>query len=224
VAVVAFGVSLAAVLSLGGMDGQAASSGSPPVPGSSSTKVAPAKVGLDAAKLNQIAATAKKGKSSCLVAVRNGKLAGEWYFKGTGPDSEQDVFSVTKSFASTLVGIAQDEGKLRIGSSASTWIPEWKGTPSEAVAVRDLLSMDSGRQWSFQSDYVQLLRASDRTAYAIGLGQSAPPGTVWAYNNAGVFSSVACARTSSSVCTAPATRSCSTGSTRRVATSRASAC
>jgi CubicO group peptidase (beta-lactamase class C family) len=129
VAVVAFGVSLAAVLSLGGTDGQAASSGSPPVPGSSWTKVAAAKVGLDAAKLNQIAATAKKGKSSCLVVVRNGKLAGEWYFKGTGPDSEQDVFSVTKSFASTLVGIAQDEGKLRIGSSASTWIPEWKGTP-----------------------------------------------------------------------------------------------
>jgi CubicO group peptidase (beta-lactamase class C family) len=46
--------------------------------------------------------------------------------------------------------------------------------------------MDSGRQWSFESDYVQLLGAADRTAYATGLGQSEPPGTKWAYNNAGV--------------------------------------
>jgi CubicO group peptidase (beta-lactamase class C family) len=148
--------------------------------------VPPASVGLDGAKLDQIAARARQGKSNCLVVVRDGKLAGEWYFRGTGPDTTQDVFSATKSLASTLVGIAQDDGDLRIGASASKWIPQWKGTPSQAVTVRDLLSMDSGRQWSAFTDYVRLLAAGDRTAFAIGLGQAAVPGKVWAYNNSAV--------------------------------------
>jgi CubicO group peptidase (beta-lactamase class C family) len=158
----------------------------PAHPGASWQKVAPAAVGLDAAKLAQIAAQARQGKSNCLVVVRDGKLAGEWYFRGTGPNTTQDVFSASKSFASTLVGIAQDDGDLRIGESASKWIPQWKGTPAQVVTVRDLLSMDSGRQWSAFTDYVRLLAARDRTAFAIGLDQAAAPGTVWAYNNSAV--------------------------------------
>jgi CubicO group peptidase (beta-lactamase class C family) len=156
------------------------------VPGASWQKVSPASVGLDAKKLDRIARAAKDGKSNCLVVVRDGKLAGEWYFNGTGPNTTQDVYSVTKSFTSTLVGIAQDEGKLQIGAKASTWIPGWSGTLSDPVTIQELLSMDSGREWSFQTDYQQLLAASDRTAFAAGLGQSAPPATQWTYNNAAV--------------------------------------
>jgi CubicO group peptidase (beta-lactamase class C family) len=163
-----------------------AASAAPPQPGADWQKVAPAAVGLDAAKLNQIAAQAKQGKSNCLVVARDGKLAGEWYFRGTGPNTTQDVFSATKSVASTLVGIARDDGDLRIGESASKWIPQWRGTKSAAVTVRDLLSMDSGREWSPLTDYLRLLAAPDRTAFAIGLGQAATPGTVWAYNNSAV--------------------------------------
>jgi CubicO group peptidase (beta-lactamase class C family) len=157
-----------------------------PRPGASWQKVAPAAAGLDAGKLEQIAATAKKGRSNCLVVVRDGKLAGEWYWHGTGPNSTQDVYSVTKSFASTLVGIAQDDGRLTVGDSASKWILPWRSTGANAVTVRDLLSMDSGREWSFFTDYFELLTAPDRTAYAVGLKQTSPPGTVWAYNNAAV--------------------------------------
>ena len=157
-----------------------------PAPVAAWQKVAPAAVGLDAGKLAQIAAVAKRGHSNCLVVVRDGKLAGEWYFNGTGPDTTQDVYSATKSVASTLVGIAQDDGDLRIGDSASKWITQWRGTPSQAVTVRDLLSMDSGRRWDVVTDYLRLLAAPDRTAFAIGLGQAARPGTVWAYNNSAV--------------------------------------
>lgn len=156
------------------------------VPGASWPRVSPASVGLDPAKLEEIAAQARRGKSYCLVVVRDGKLAGEWYFGGTGPSTSRNVFSVTKSFASTLVGIAQDDGDLRVGDRASRWIRRWTGTASEAVTIRNLLSMDSGRQWSFFTDYLQLLAASDRTAFATGLGQSSRPGATWRYNNAAV--------------------------------------
>ena len=155
-------------------------------PGGSWEKVRPAEVGLDAAELQKIAAQARKGKSNCLVVVRDGKLAGEWYFRGTGRTTAQNVYSVTKSFASTLVGIAQDDGDLRIASSASKWIPQWRRSAADAVTVRDLLSNDSGREWSPYTDYVQLLAAADRTAFAIALKQTSAPGRVWAYNNAAI--------------------------------------
>jgi CubicO group peptidase (beta-lactamase class C family) len=149
-------------------------------------KVAPAAVGLDAAKLDAIARTAEVGHSNCLVVVKDGKLAGEWYFHGTGPDTAQEVFSATKSYTSTLVGMAVDAGLVKLTDPASKWIPEWKGTASAAVTVRDLLSNDSGRDWSLAQDYVRLIRAPDATAFAVGLGQAHPPGTVWAYNNSAI--------------------------------------
>ncbi|WP_007520720.1 MULTISPECIES: serine hydrolase domain-containing protein [Pseudofrankia] len=158
----------------------------PHQPGDEWETVAPATVGLDPARLDEIAKTAETGKSNCLLVVRDGKIAGEWYFRGTNKDTTQDVFSATKSVTSTLVGIAQDDGDLKISESASTWIPEWRGTPSQAVTVRDLLSNDSGRRWSVGIDYGQLIRATDQTAFAVGLDQANPPGQVWAYNNSAI--------------------------------------
>lgn len=147
---------------------------------------APAAAGMDAAKLKSIAAVAEKGDSDCLAVARDGKLVGEWYFREGRPEKAQPVWSVTKSFTGILVGIAQDDGVLSIDDKASKWIGEWKGTPSEKVTVRDLLSNVSGREWSFQTDYQQLLRASDRTKFAIGLKQQHDPGEVWVYNNSAV--------------------------------------
>ena len=113
-------------------------------------------------------------------------VAGEWYWNDGAADKPQEVFSVTKSVTSTLVGLAQADGDLELGDKAATYIPEWKGTPSRTVTVRNLLSNDSGRFWSPESDYQELLQATDRTSYAVGLEQAARPGTVWAYNNAAI--------------------------------------
>ncbi len=148
--------------------------------------VPPASVGLDGAALDRIAGVARRGKSNCLVVARRGKLAGEWYFGDATADSGQDVFSVTKSITSILVGIAQDVGVLDIDQPAATWVTEWRGTPSASVSVRDLLGNDSGRQWSPAIDYGRLIRARDRTSFAIGLGQDERPGRVWAYNNSAI--------------------------------------
>jgi CubicO group peptidase (beta-lactamase class C family) len=163
-----------------------ADAAAPEAPTIAAGAVEPESVGLDPAVLESIAAEAEVGKSNCLLVAREGEVAGEWYFRGTGPDSAQNVFSVTKSVTSVLVGIAQDDGDLSIDDPASKWIPEWKGTPAEAVTVRDLLSNDSGREWSPLIDYVQLIQAPDKTAFAVGLPQTEPPGEVWAYNNSAI--------------------------------------
>ncbi|OAA25764.1 penicillin-binding protein, beta-lactamase class C [Frankia sp. EI5c] len=156
------------------------------VPGDTWETVNPAAVGLDPAKLEAIAKTAEQGKSTCLLVSRNGQIAGEWYFRGSTPTTPAAVYSVTKSLTSTLVGIAQDDGDLRLDDSAATWIPQWKGTPAEAVTVRDLVSNDSGRQWSIKIDYEDLIQAEDKTAFAVALPQDRKPGEVWAYNNSAV--------------------------------------
>ena len=156
-------------------------------PGADWATATAAEAGMDQAALDRVAATAQAGGSNCLVVTRAGKLVGEWYWNGTGPDSAQEVYSATKSFTSTLVGMAQADGDLSIGDSASTFLPQWKGSPSEAVTVRNLLSNDSGRHYDFKTDYVEMAaKADDKTAFAVGLGQDAPPGTVWRYNNSAI--------------------------------------
>lgn len=153
---------------------------------SSSAGTAPTSAAFDPAVLEALAADAEAKASTCFAVAKDGELVGEWYWPGGGPDTDQEVFSVTKSVTSTLVGLAQADGDLSIDDPAATYVPQWRGTASQDVTVRDLLANVSGRFWSNESDYGALLRAPDRTAYAVGLAQQDPPGTTWVYNNAAI--------------------------------------
>ena len=149
--------------------------------------VSPADAGLDPAALDAMAAAAEAGGSECLVVTKDGALVGEWYWNGSGPATEREVFSVTKSITSTLVGIAQDRGLLDIDDPASTYIEAWKGTPSEDVTIRNLVSNDSGRFQDFQTDYIEMAtKAADKTAFSVELDQQHAPGSTWVYNNAAI--------------------------------------
>jgi len=145
----------------------------------------PEEHGLSSAGLAAMADLAEQKNSNCLVVTRDGVLVGEWYWNDFGPEVDQDnVYSVTKSITSALVGIAEDEGSLDVEGPAG--FPEWKGTASEAVRVRDLISNDSGRAWTFDKDYVQMGLAPNQTNFALGLGQDHAVGTWWEYNNAAI--------------------------------------
>lgn len=146
-----------------------------------------ASLGFDPAVLEAVRQKAEDAGSNCLIITRNGQIAAEWYWNGTDQHSAQEVFSATKSYTSTLVGVAQAEGKLAIDDPATKYIPEWIGTPSETVTIRNLISNNSGRHWDFETDYMKMaVEAKDKTRFAIELGQDAPPGEVWAYNNSAI--------------------------------------
>lgn len=156
-------------------------------PGATWETVTPADAGLDPVALDEMAAAAERGGSQCLVVTHEGAVVGEWYWEGFTADTEREVFSVTKSITSTLVGIAQDRGLLDIDEPASTYIEEWRGTPSEGITIRNLLSNDSGRFQDFATDYLAMaVQAEDKTAFSIALDQQFPPGTEWVYNNAAI--------------------------------------
>jgi CubicO group peptidase (beta-lactamase class C family) len=141
-------------------------------------------VGLDGSALDAMAKRAETDGANCLVVLKGGELVSEWNFGGSSPTAMQEGFSTTKSVASLLIGIAQDQGLLSLDQPASDFISEWKGTKSEPVTIRQLLSMTSGRYYDFQTDYAQMAFFSqDKSGFSIGLEQQHEPGTVWEYNN-----------------------------------------
>ncbi|KRF36172.1 hypothetical protein ASG94_01435 [Nocardioides sp. Soil805] len=145
----------------------------------------PSSLGLRPARLDALAAGARAADSTCYAVVRHGRLARDWNW-GTARTTPREVFSITKSVTSALVGIAVRDGSLRLDDRVSRYVPQWRGTASETVTVRNLLSNDSGRFWSLDSDYGALVQARNRTRYAVGLPQQYPPGSAWAYNNAAI--------------------------------------
>lgn len=156
-------------------------------PGEDWERADAAAAGFDPAALDRLAARADAAGSSCTVVTRDGVVVDERSWDGADTSTVRQAWSVTKSLTSLLVGIAQDEGSLAVTDRASAYIPEWQGTPSEEVTIEDLLSNVSGRHWDAGTDYGRMAIAEpDKTAFAIGLGQDAPPGEVWAYNNSGV--------------------------------------
>jgi CubicO group peptidase (beta-lactamase class C family) len=155
-------------------------------PGGEWEHAAPAEAGFDSASLDGLAEQAEAAGSSCLMVVRDGVVVSEHAWPGPA-DQPREAFSITKSLTSLLVGIAQDRGDLALDDTAATYIPEWRGTASAGVTIEDLLANRSGREWSLKTDYRDLAaQATDKTAFAIQLGQAAPPGEIWAYNNAAV--------------------------------------
>ena len=141
--------------------------------------------GLRKKAVRRGAAEARRLDSTCFAVLRKGKLVGEWNWQ-LPREEPREVFSITKSVTSTLVGIAVRDGDLRLDDPVSTYVPQWRGTASESVTVRNLLSNDSGRFWSLQTDYSELLAARSRTRYAVSLPQQYAPGSAWAYNNAAI--------------------------------------
>lgn len=156
-------------------------------PNGSWQRGAPEDHGLAPAGLAALHEIAAELGSTALLLLHAGVVVSEWYAPNYGPDKvHANLFSVTKSVTSTLVGVAVDKGLLRLDDRASKYLTSWAGTRSEAVTVRNLLANDSGRFWSPESDYDALLYGDDQTRYGLGLEQAEPPGSHWEYNNAAI--------------------------------------
>jgi CubicO group peptidase (beta-lactamase class C family) len=121
--------------------------------------------------------------SSCVAVVQDGSLVHDAYWNGGGEHVPVRTYSITKSLTSALVMMAVGADRVDLDAPASEQVAEWAGTSAEAVTVRDLLSMTSGREWSEATDRTLIRQVTDQTAYAIGLRQAAEPGE-WVYDNA----------------------------------------
>ena len=148
----------------------------------------PADHGLDPVVLDAAGAAAERLRSHCLLVIRNGVLVYESYYGDAGPESIHRSWSIAKSYAGTMVGIAIDRGELEgLDSSVARHLPEWSASDHEAITVRHIVSMTSGLEWSAFQDYGRMAYlSSDHTGFALDLPLETAPGTDWRYHNGGV--------------------------------------
>jgi CubicO group peptidase (beta-lactamase class C family) len=126
------------------------------------------------------------------VVVHGDRLVLERYFGDSTRASLQTSFSAAKSFVSTLVGIAIDEGLIgSIEDPVTDYLPELAARDPDfrKITLRHLLTMSSGiryREGGFPS-----LGDDTYTYYGVDLRDVAlnrtrieqPPGLAWQYNN-----------------------------------------
>jgi CubicO group peptidase (beta-lactamase class C family) len=80
--------------------------------------------------------------------VRHGRVIGEGWWKPEAADKPHVLFSLSKSFNATAVGLAIEDGKLSLDDSVLKFFPaDAPADPSDnlkAMKVRDLLTMTCG--------------------------------------------------------------------------------
>ena len=82
--------------------------------------------------------------------LRHGNVAAEGWWAPSGPETPHAMYSLSKSFTSTGIGLAVAEGRLTVDDPVLKFFPEEAPSiPSEnlkAMRVRHLLSMNTGHK------------------------------------------------------------------------------
>ncbi|MDE2357614.1 MAG: beta-lactamase family protein [Alphaproteobacteria bacterium] len=133
-------------------------------------------------------------RDAALIVVQDGRIRFERYGLGFGPEGRWTSFSVAKSFTSTLVGAAIQDGYIRsLNDKVSLYIPGLRGSAYDDVSVRQLLTMSSGVRWNedYEDPHSDVSRFNDArpdpgmdatVSYMRRLPRAHPPGTVWNYS------------------------------------------
>jgi len=128
------------------------------------------------------------------VVVHDDRLVYERYFEGSDRRDRQTSFSVAKSFVSTLVGIAIEEGLIgSVDDPVTEYVPELaeRDPRFERITLGHLMTMSSGMRYEEQSIPVLPWGDDIETYYGVDLRESAlesteivgTPGLQFIYNN-----------------------------------------
>lgn len=121
-----------------------------------------------------------------LMLLRHGAVAAEGWWHPYGRDLRHHLFSLSKSFTSTAIGLAVQEGRFTVDDPVISFFPD--DVPSEissnlaAMKVKHLLSMSTGHD----KDTTQRLAAGGQKGWVRGflsLPVEHEPGTHFVYNS-----------------------------------------
>jgi len=114
-----------------------------------------------------------------LLIFRNNKLVSESYFYGWHRDRLHSSRSSSKSFISTFVGIAIDQGHIsNVNQKVFDYFPEYEelnNAQKSSIEIKHLLTMTAGLQWDEKSytsedsrnDETAIEKSSDRLGYIL---------------------------------------------------------
>jgi len=118
----------------------------------------PADLGLDKAAIDSMGdklQTASGGTRAGLVVVKEGVLVYEKYWQGDAETMHQ-VFSCTKSWGSTLVGIAVHNGLVAVEDPVTKWVPQPAPEVGTGALLKHILTQTAhttppGMEFSYNS-------------------------------------------------------------------------
>ena len=128
-----------------------------------------------------------------VMVLQDGEKRFESYRLGFGPEQRWTSFSVAKSFTSTLLGAAIQDGFIgSLQDPVTQYIPELAGSAYEGVTVEQLATMTSGVAWNEdytdpESDVAKMASfvleygEDAMVAQMKELPREAPPGEKWVY-------------------------------------------
>jgi CubicO group peptidase (beta-lactamase class C family) len=141
-------------------------------------------------RVENLEAFLRKTETASFIVIKNDTILYEKYFNGYERDSIVTSFSVAKSFASTLVGIAIDEGRIgSVSDPITKYIPELgkRDARFTRITIRDLLLMSSGVRYEEDAPYydnrITYLEPDLRKAALEKTQIVDIPGKYWLYNN-----------------------------------------
>ncbi len=151
----------------------------------------PEEQGISSRSILQFIEALEEAQPDALHSVmirRHGKVVSQGWWAPYAPETPHLLWSLSKSFTSTAIGIAQDEGLLSIDDQVISFFPE--DTPEEpsdnlkAMRISDLLRMNTGQavEPSFrnmQSDNWVLAFLAHKVDYK--------PGTHFKYNSMATY-------------------------------------
>lgn len=123
--------------------------------------------------------------TTSLLVAHKGKLIAERYGFGITPHTPVLGWSMTKTVAATLIGIAQDRGLINIDDPAP--FAQWEGTEKATITTRHILNMASGLEYNEgyaqKSDATTMLyENSDQVAYTLARPLINEPGSTFNYS------------------------------------------
>jgi CubicO group peptidase (beta-lactamase class C family) len=132
--------------------------------------------------------------TTAFLVVHDDKLLYERYFNGYDQRSLNTSFSMAKSFASSLVGIAIDEGHIKsVDEPITNYIPQLlkKDNRFKSITIRNLLTMSSGIKyeegatlpWSDEADDTKTYYSTDLRELALNSQIEGKPAQYFEYNN-----------------------------------------
>lgn len=125
-----------------------------------------------------------------VVVLRHGHLIAEGWWSPYVPNAPHMLYSLSKSFTSTAVGMLYDAGKLDIDDPVVSFFPEDVPPNAsdhlKAMRIRDLLSVNSGHD---QDTLARITQSGDddwvRTFLSLDVEHR--PGTYFRYNSGATY-------------------------------------
>jgi len=151
---------------------------------------APEAQGISSAAIVEFVQSADRQvkEMNSFILVRHGHVVAEGWWTPYAPETPHVLYSLSKSFTSTAVGLAVSEGKLSIDDEVLKFFPDdAPAAPTnnlKAMRVRDLLCMSTGHQTE-----VRLAETNEFPWTKSFLAHPVPhkPGAHFLYNTPGTY-------------------------------------